>query len=90
MNTRPPGDFLAPFAGKIAKLYTLTIPGEQNAHPAAAIAEAGEAAGIDTLAKRTIRQAVAAAGETPGARVLICGSLYLAGHVLAADGTLPT
>jgi dihydrofolate synthase / folylpolyglutamate synthase len=90
MNTRPPADFLAPFAGRIAKLYTLTIPGEQNAHPAATIASAGNAAGIDTMAKRTIRQAVAASRETAGARVLICGSLYLAGHVLAADGTLPT
>jgi dihydrofolate synthase/folylpolyglutamate synthase len=27
--------------------------------------------------------------EGPPGRVLICGSLYLAGEVLKADGTLP-
>jgi dihydrofolate synthase/folylpolyglutamate synthase len=33
--------------------------------------------------------AIASADETDNAPVMICGSLYLAGHVLAANGTLP-
>jgi dihydrofolate synthase/folylpolyglutamate synthase len=89
MNTRSPADFLAPFAGKIRRLLTLDIPGEQNAHSAELIAEAGRAAGIDTEAKPALIEAIEDAAKVDGARVVICGSLYLAGHVLAENGTPP-
>ena len=42
--------------------------------------------GISAASRRGITEAVAAAAE-PGGRVLICGSLYLAGRVLAENGT---
>jgi dihydrofolate synthase/folylpolyglutamate synthase len=89
MNTRSPADFLAPFAGKIRRLLTLDIPDEKNAHGATVIADAGVEAGIDTAAKANVIEALADAAKVDGARVVICGSLYLAGHVLAENGTPP-
>jgi dihydrofolate synthase/folylpolyglutamate synthase len=89
MNTRSPADFLQPFAGKIRRLLTLDIPGEKNAHGAELIAAAGRDAGIDAAAKPTLLEAIEDAAKIDGARVVICGSLYLAGHVLAENGTPP-
>jgi dihydrofolate synthase/folylpolyglutamate synthase len=36
-----------------------------------------------------VAAALAALRDAPPGRVLVCGSLYLAGEVLKADGTLP-
>jgi len=89
MNTREPGDFLVPFRGKVERIYTLTIPGEKNAHKAAYIAAGAKKAGFRASPKRSVEAALEAAAEVEGARVVICGSLYLAGDVLARNGTLP-
>jgi dihydrofolate synthase/folylpolyglutamate synthase len=89
MNTRAPTDFIAAFAGKTQKVLTLSIPGEQNAHSAATIAEAARDAGFDAEPKRSVEAALRAAAEIKHARVVICGSLYLAGHVLYRNGTPP-
>ncbi|WDR01966.1 bifunctional folylpolyglutamate synthase/dihydrofolate synthase [Devosia algicola] len=90
MNTRSPTDVLAPFSGKIERILTLTIPGEQNAHSADHIAAEARKAGFDAKACRSIKAALRAAADVPGARVLISGSLYLAGQVLHANGTPQT
>ncbi|WP_137150246.1 folylpolyglutamate synthase/dihydrofolate synthase family protein [Devosia sp. FKR38] len=89
MNTRNPGDFLMPFAGQVQQIYTLTVPGEPNAHKADDIASAARARGFAAAPKRSILSALKAAAEVPNARVLICGSLYLAGDVLAKNQTPP-
>ena len=89
MNTRAPSDFLAPFARKVARLYAVNIPGEANAHPAAVVAGAASEIGFDASAARGVISALKAAAAIPKARVVICGSLYLAGHVLARNGTPP-
>lgn len=72
---------LAPFAARVA---ALTIPGEENARPAEDIVAIARGLGLAASAHATIAAAVAAAAA-PGARVLICGSLYLAGRVLAEN-----
>jgi len=89
MNTRAPQDFLAPFKGKVAKVYALAIPGEQNAHSADTIAAAARVGGFDAEPKRSVKAALGAAAGIANARVVICGSLYLAGHVLDRNGTPP-
>lgn len=73
---------LAPFA---AGLEAVAIPGEANSLSAAEAAEAARAAGLAAREQPSIRAAVAAAA-LPESRVLICGSLYLAGRVLAENG----
>ena len=90
MNTRAPEDFLAPFRDlHPTQILTLTIPGEANAHPAEEIAARARAQRFSAKAARSITTALKAAAEVPDARVLICGSLYLAGDVLAKNGTVP-
>ena len=89
MNTRNPADFLAPFAGQTQAIFTLGVPGEPNAHKADTIARQARAAGFAATPKRSIISALQAAAQVPNARVLICGSLYLAGDVLAKNGTPP-
>ncbi|HEY0918360.1 bifunctional folylpolyglutamate synthase/dihydrofolate synthase [Devosia sp.] len=89
MNTRAPEDVLEAFRGRVQAVYALTIPGAQNAHRAGAIAAAARTAGFAATPKRSVEAALAAAAATDGARVVICGSLYLAGHVLDRNGTPP-
>src|SRR5690606_4743371 len=89
MNNRSPAEFLAAFGDRITKLYALDIPGDANGHPAAYTAAAARGAGVDAETAPSVEAALAAAGSVAGARVIICGTLYLAGHVLKRDGTLP-
>ena len=89
MNTRPPADFLAPFKPMSPRIMALTIPGEPNAHPAEFIASEGRRTGFDSKAYRSIIPALRDAARIGGARVVICGSLYLAGDILARNGTPP-
>jgi dihydrofolate synthase/folylpolyglutamate synthase len=89
MNTRDPATVLAPFAGMAHEVLTVTVPGEPNAHKAEAIALAARAAGFAATPKRSVISALKSAALVPDARVLICGSLYLAGDVLAKNRTPP-
>lgn len=89
MNTRSPAAVLAPFSGMAQQVLTLTIPGEVNAHKATYIADEARKAGFAARPMRSVVAALKAAAEIPGARVLICGSLYLAGDVLARNRTPP-
>jgi dihydrofolate synthase/folylpolyglutamate synthase len=90
MNTRAPEDFLAPFRDlHPTQVLTLTIPGEPNAHKAEDIAARARAQRFPAKAARSIATALKAAAGIENARVLICGSLYLAGDVLAKNGTVP-
>jgi dihydrofolate synthase/folylpolyglutamate synthase len=89
MNTRPPADFLAPTKLMAPRVMGLTIPGEPNSWPASAIAEAGVSHGLPARAYRSVGPARAEAAGVPNARLGICGSLYLAGDVLARNGTPP-
>ena len=89
MNTREPADFLKSFVPMAPRVLALTIPGEPNAHPAGHIAEAAMAAGLSARTHRSVESALRDAAGTPGARVVICGSLYLGGDVLAKNGTPP-
>jgi dihydrofolate synthase/folylpolyglutamate synthase len=89
MNTREPADFLKPFVPMAPRVMGLTIPGELNAHPASYIADAGQSHGLQSKAYRSVIAALKDAANVPNARVVICGSLYLAGDVLARNGTPP-
>ena len=90
MNNRAPEDFLEVFRDlHPAQVLTLTIPGEENAHKSEEIAARARAQRFPAKAMRSITSALRAAADIEGARVLICGSLYLAGDVLAKNGTIP-
>lgn len=90
MNTRKPADVLGPFAGLVEHVWGLAIPGEPNAHPASAIVADATALGIAASEGSSVLNALSQAAKGPPARVVFCGSLYLAGHVLHQNGTPPT
>ncbi len=64
-----------------------SIPGEAATLSAAETAEAARAAGMQAHEAQNVDTALAAiVAAEPNARVLICGSLYLAGHILRSNG----
>ncbi len=83
METKDARRFIAPFKGLVERVYTVPIPGEPNAFDAESLAELSRAEGFDTVAVNSVPEALLrSASRGQKARVLICGSLYLAGHVL--------
>ena len=83
LNTKDIAGYLTPMAPHVQSLTAVSIPGEAATLPAETTAAAARAAGIDANTADTVADALAAiAKRAPRARVLICGSLYLAGSVL--------
>ncbi len=94
MNNRDPGDFLAPLAGlapmagRPRGLCAVAIPGQENSLSAEDVAAAARDAGFDAVPSESLVDAVSdiVNKDGEGGRILICGSLYLAGAALALDG----
>jgi dihydrofolate synthase/folylpolyglutamate synthase len=87
LDTKDVRGFLAPLAPEVVHLYGVGIPDAAATLPAAATVAAARDCGIAADPAASVAAAVAAiAGETPEARILICGSLYLAGAVLRENG----
>lgn len=87
LNTKDVRGFMAPLKGHLQGLTAVSIPGEANTLPAETTAAAASAAGLAATTAPGVAQALAAiAATSPRARVLICGSLYLAGRILAENG----
>lgn len=87
LNTKDVAGYLRPLAVQAVALTAVSIPGEANTLPAETTAEAARQVGMPAT---TADSVIAALGDiirdTPQARVLICGSLYLAGAVLRENG----
>jgi dihydrofolate synthase / folylpolyglutamate synthase len=83
LNTKDAGGFLGPLAPRAKALAGVTIPGEQNPLPAEAIASAAGKVGINASTAPSVDAALARFMlDSTSGRVLICGSLHLAGTVL--------
>lgn len=87
LDTRPVGDFLAQIAPIASRIIAITIPEQDAALQADEIKDAASAQGLPCKTAPDIHQALSEVVDEP--RILICGSLYLAGHILAENGTLP-
>ncbi|WP_411709796.1 bifunctional folylpolyglutamate synthase/dihydrofolate synthase [Albidovulum salinarum] len=87
LNTKDIAGYLRPIAAAAKTLTAVSIPGEANTLTAEQTQEAAAKAGIEAGTAETVLAAVQAiAAKDPGARILICGSLYLAGGVLRENG----
>jgi dihydrofolate synthase/folylpolyglutamate synthase len=87
LNTKDVTGYMRPLAPQVTHLHAVSIPGEKNTLPAEATRDAALAAGIDATTAAAVADALATITATnPQARVLICGSLYLAGHILRENG----
>ena len=85
LNTKHPGAFVANFENIVSHVFTLTIPDEANAIGAQDLASIAQANGFAATPANSVEKALELASLLkPTPRIIICGSLYLAGHVLAA------
>ena len=87
LNTKDVTGYMRPLAAHATRLYSVSIPGEKNTLPAEATRDAAVAVGLPAKASPSVAEALSAITATdPAARVLICGSLYLAGSILRENG----
>ncbi len=87
LNTKDIAGYLRPLAAQAQSLTAVSIPGEANTLPADTTAAAARAAGLPATTAPSVLAAVQAlTARHPDARLLICGSLYLAGQVLRDNG----
>lgn len=84
--------FLKPLAPFAEQLFALPVPDHKTQSPSE-LARISETHGVPSAAVGTLESALSAVTEKADTlappRVLICGSLYLAGAVLKANGTPP-
>lgn len=87
LNTKDIAGYLSPLAGVAQTLFAVSIPGEANTLPAAETAAAARAAGLPAQEAETVEDGIRQIlSEETNCRILICGSLYLAGTVLRSNG----
>ncbi|MDP3196871.1 folylpolyglutamate synthase/dihydrofolate synthase family protein [Tabrizicola sp.] len=87
LNTKDVTGYMRLLAPQVTRLHAVSIPGEKNTLPAEVSRDAALSVGIDALTAGSVAEALSAiAATSPEARVLICGSLYLAGSVLRENG----
>lgn len=94
INTKEPVGYFEAFKDIARKVFTVPIRNSDAAIDPLALALSAGEAGLQAAAVSTVHEALGAiaadlkAGE-PGPRILIGGSLYLAGDVLSDNGTPP-
>lgn len=83
LNTKDILGYLTPMAQQADKLIAVSIPNETNTLPAEVTATKASEAGLAATSAMDVASAIKDIVQTmPHARILICGSLYLAGTVL--------
>jgi dihydrofolate synthase/folylpolyglutamate synthase len=93
LQTKDCTGFLRNFSGLARRVIAVPIPGQPKSMTAEALAEAARSIGLGAAARDNVAAALAAVGDLgldPPPRILIAGSLYLAGEVLKENGTPPT
>ncbi|MEM9224431.1 MAG: folylpolyglutamate synthase/dihydrofolate synthase family protein [Pseudomonadota bacterium] len=93
LATKDPTGYFRAFGGLTRHVFTVRVPGSTATIEAAALADAAEAADLSAEPVASVKTALRLLAENwrfePPPRILICGSLYLVGDVLAQNGTPP-
>lgn len=90
LNTKDPTGYFQQFSGLVQHAFTVPLQSSDAAVEPRALAATCDAAGIVATPCSSLRSALLEAGSFgPQARILIGGSLYLAGDFLAENGTFP-
>jgi dihydrofolate synthase/folylpolyglutamate synthase len=93
LATKDCDGYLRNFSGMARRVVAIPIPHQEKTLSAEAVAQCARNAGIPAEHYDSIEEALAAVGRLelePAPRILIAGSLYLAGDVLAKNGTQPS
>ncbi len=87
LNTKDVAGYMGPLLAHAESLTAVSIPGQTATLIAEETAKAAKSAGHTTYVADDVEAALASIiAGTPHARVLICGSLYLAGEILKSNG----
>ncbi|MEX5597937.1 folylpolyglutamate synthase/dihydrofolate synthase family protein [Pseudophaeobacter sp. C1-32P7] len=87
LNTKDVTGYMAPLVPHVESLTAISIPGEAATLSTEETEAAAQSVGITaTRAENALSALQAIIANDPSARVLICGSLYLAGHILRENG----
>lgn len=87
LNTKDIAGYLGPLAEVAESLTGVSIPGEANTVPGEQTVRIAAGLGLETdVANNVLKAVQAIVAKDPEARILICGSLYLAGSVLRENG----
>lgn len=92
LATKDFAGFLNNFSGLARRLIAVPVPGAEKGLPAEAVAEAARGLDIPAASRGNLDEALDAVRKLdldPPPRILITGSLYLAGDVLRENGTEP-
>ncbi|WNJ90443.1 folylpolyglutamate synthase/dihydrofolate synthase family protein [Bosea sp. 685] len=92
LSTKDAKATLSHFKGLAQTLFAVPIQNTLAARPAEEVASLAREAGLKAEVAGSVEQALHEIGSRSWAappRILICGSLYLAGEVLSANGTPP-
>lgn len=92
LQTKDCEGFLRNFAGLARLMFTVPVPHQESSMTAADLRDTAMRIGIPAQQAESVEAALAAAaklGLSPAPRILMTGSLYLAGEILKANGTLP-
>jgi len=85
--------FLSNFNGLARRIIAVPVPGAEKGLTAEAVADIARAIGLQATSRDNLDEALDAVRKLdlePPPRILITGSLYLAGDVLRANGTPPS
>ncbi len=87
LNTKDVTGYLRPLAQSVVSLHGVSIPGEAATLSAQETVDAALSVGMDAQVADSVSAAIAdITARDPAARILICGSLYLAGRILRDNG----
>lgn len=92
LSTKDNAGFLRNFSGLARCVIAVPIPQQDKSVPPETLVDIARSVGIPAEARDSVEAALIAAGELglmPAPRILVAGSLYLAGEVLALNGTPP-
>jgi dihydrofolate synthase/folylpolyglutamate synthase len=93
LSTKDCGGFLSNFTGLARRMIAVPVPGADKGLAAETVADAARAIGLPATSRDNLGEAFDAVRKLdldPSPRILITGSLYLAGEVLRENGTPPT
>jgi dihydrofolate synthase/folylpolyglutamate synthase len=93
LATKDCAGFLNNFAGLARRLIAVPVPSADKGLTADEVADAARAIGIPAASRDNLEEALEAVRKLdldPAPRIMITGSLYLAGDVLRENGTPPT
>jgi dihydrofolate synthase/folylpolyglutamate synthase len=83
LSTKDVTGYLKPLAKNALTLHGVSIPEEAATLSAQETVDAALSVGMDATVADTVAEAIAdITSKDPAARILICGSLYLAGNIL--------